>query len=71
MVRCLRWGFLLGDVMAVGSSISNLGGADPNDFAMTVAVLFIATVSMACTVGYGILHSLHKGPAILSFADVA
>jgi hypothetical protein len=71
MVRCLRWGFVLGDVMTVGSSISHLGGADPNDVAMTAAVLLIATVSMACTVGYGILHSLHKGPEILTFADVA
>jgi hypothetical protein len=70
MVRCLRWSFLVGDLVTVGSSLSQLGQANPYEAGMTAAVLVIATVSMAWTIGCGILHGLHNAPQILTFADV-
>ena len=70
MVRCLRWSFLLGDVITVGSSLSQLGQVDTQQASMTAAALLIASASMAWTVGCGILHSLNKAPEVLTFADV-
>jgi hypothetical protein len=70
MVRCLRWSFLLGDVITVGSSLTHLGQVDTQQACLTAAALLVASVSMAWTVGCGILHGLNKAPEILTFADV-
>ena len=69
MVRCLRWSFLVGDLVTVSSSISQLGHG-PYHTSMSAAVLIVASVSLAWTIGGGILHGLHKAPEILTFADV-